>query len=82
MTLTQLEQVMLDSRRRYVEAADRATKPLDGQTRLRLAQLLSQAHFARDTWEIARDHGLAAALLFKLSDGAADPRYPDHDQGR
>lgn len=76
MTVDQLELEMLAARQRYTDANDQVRAPIDPEARDRLAGLLATAHFARDTWEIARDLRLSAALMFKLSAGNADPRYP------
>lgn len=75
MTINELEAIMLSKRERYIEANDRVVKPLDSETAAHLSKLLSDAHFARDTWVIARDFGVSAALMFKLSAGAIDSRY-------
>lgn len=38
--------------------------------------LLKRMMMCANAYFIARDHGLQAAMLFKLSDGAIDPRGP------
>ncbi|MGT2513837.1 hypothetical protein ACVOMT_05900 [Sphingomonas panni] len=77
MTINDLERIMLEKRRACVDATKSTAVPANGEERARLARLMTDAHFARDSWEIARDYGLQMALLFKLSDGLIDPRYPD-----
>ena len=76
MTVEELPAIMLAKREIYVAANDRMEKPIDATTAASLAKLLAEAHFARDTWVTARDFGITAALMFKLSDGSMDPRYP------
>lgn len=76
MTIDDLERVMLEKRRACVDATISTTVPANSEERAKLARLMTDAHFARDTWEIARDYSIQAALLFRLSDGLIDPRYP------
>jgi len=53
---------------------DRLLKPKSADDERTLARLFAEAHFAREVWYVAKDHGVSAAMLFKLSDGNIDPR--------
>lgn len=40
-------------------------------------RLFADRDFSLDVWQIARDYGMDAAMLFKLSQGSIDPRPLD-----
>lgn len=74
MTMDDLAAEMERARLAVVTATSALILPLHQDVREHHAKLLADAHFARDVWWIARDHWVPAAMLFKLSAGAIDPR--------
>ncbi|WP_343545702.1 hypothetical protein [Sphingomonas paucimobilis] len=73
------EAIALISKAKQFLAVDGATHnahPLNEYVE-ELRAALEQASMAYAVWEIAERHGLKAAMLYKLSDGAIDPRNTD-----